>query len=347
MTVQQPLYMQELGYPARLDRQLIGDIFSAGVKAGTSYAVSSSGGARSVNVAEGSAFVEGTHTPDQGTYRVFNDDTVLLTHDTAVTFARLDMVILRIYDTEEGDVSDSAVLEIVKGAEAAGTTLANRNGVGTLPPSSLLLADVLVPTGSGTVIPSANINDRRAISTAAGGGGSVPIGGMVLYTGSGDLPDGTFVVPDGRLIDKTAYGTFYTRTGHKYNGGVDPGNNKVRIPDKRGRMSIGAINMGTGAGTNDNAHAQFAAGSSGGEVNHTLSKEELPPHAHFVHLFETGLGGTDDQWTYGTTTFDANTTSTLVRANGYASDSTDSGLAGNTHNNLPPYETDCLLVRIA
>src|SRR4051812_9818380 len=76
----------------------------------------------------------------------------------------------------------------------------------------------------------------------------VPVGGLLAYAGSGDPAGGGWLLADGRLIDRTTYLAFFTAVGHAYNGGVDPGSNKVRLPDKRGRGSIGADNMGTTQG---------------------------------------------------------------------------------------------------
>ena len=128
--------------------------------------------------------------------------------------------------------------------------------------------------------------------------GQVPIGGCVPYSGSGDPPETNWVIADGRLIDAVVYPEFLTRTGHAYNNGVNPGNNglghqQVKIPDKRGRHSIGAINMGTGAGANDNNHAQLAIGAkasgTSGEVVHTLSTTEGPSHSHGGAVVGTNL----------------------------------------------------------
>ncbi|HEX7088719.1 MAG TPA: hypothetical protein VF192_01205 [Longimicrobiales bacterium] len=67
----------------------------------------------------------------------------------------------------------------------------------------------------------------------------VPIGGVVEYAGVSEPPGGQFVFADGRLIDRTAHPDFFTRAGHSYNGGVDPGGNMVRVPDRQGRVAVG------------------------------------------------------------------------------------------------------------
>src|SRR5215469_2241092 len=120
-----------------------------------------------------------------------------------------------------------------------------------------------------------------------------PVGSIIPYAGTGDPPESNWVIADGRLIGPrtTTYADFFARVGHAYNGGVDPGSGNVRIPDKRGRHSIGAINMGSaaGAGANDNAHAQLAVGAKAGEVNHTLATTEGPVHNHWNALSQTDL----------------------------------------------------------
>lgn len=111
-------------------------------------------------------------------------------------------------------------------------------------------------------------------------GAGVPVGTIASYSGNGDPIPGAWIVADGRLIDRTQYPAFFAVTGHAYNGGADPGNNKVKIPDKRGKHSVGAINMGTGPGLSDNAHAQIGRGQQGGEVTHLLANGEMPVHSH-------------------------------------------------------------------
>jgi microcystin-dependent protein len=121
----------------------------------------------------------------------------------------------------------------------------------------------------------------------------VPVGTIVPYAGTGDPVPGVWVIADGRLIDRTTYSTFYTAQGttaHVYNSGADPGSNKVRIPDKRGRIPVGAVSMGTD-GTNgvvavvstDTSRVQAGRGTVGGTRSIALGTAELPNHNHTVH----------------------------------------------------------------
>lgn len=165
MTIPQPLYLQTKGYPARLDRQFIGDIFSPGTASSSALAVTPGAGTRQVSVAAGASYVKGKNT-NQGTYRVFSDAAITLTHDVATTLPRIDQIIVRVYDsTETGGaaIDDRGAIEIVKGVEASGATLANRTGAvadGSMPDNWLRLADVLIQPADG-VLAGGRIGDRR------------------------------------------------------------------------------------------------------------------------------------------------------------------------------------------
>jgi microcystin-dependent protein len=110
-----------------------------------------------------------------------------------------------------------------------------------------------------------------------------PIGTLVSYAGTVDPPGGRWLLADGRLISRTTPGgaAFFARAAHAYNGGVDPGSNQVRIPDKRGRVSVGADTMGTAQGAASRLpNSNRARGQNGGEERHTLALGEAPSHSH-------------------------------------------------------------------
>lgn len=126
--------------------------------------------------------------------------------------------------------------------------------------------------------------------------GQVPIGGVISYAG-GTLPPGTeWDWADGGLIDRTTFATFFSRVGHDYNGGVDPGSNKVRKPDKRGRIPMGADNFGPLGAANRITVANRARGQNGGSERVQLASTEsgLPAHSHtdsgHSHSASSGLG---------------------------------------------------------
>lgn len=119
------------------------------------------------------AWVRGSTRGGQGLYRVDTVDRAQPTADTYVaqlfdTVAtadganpRIDQVILEVLDQIHVGSSNLAQIRIVAGTPTGGATLDNRTGVAALPASSLLLADVVVGAGAGSIV-TANIRDRRA-----------------------------------------------------------------------------------------------------------------------------------------------------------------------------------------
>lgn len=216
--------------------------------------------------------------------------------------------------------------------------------------------------------------------------GAPPIGAVIAYAGQ-LLPAGSrWDWADGGLIDRTQYATFMTRVGHAYNGGVDPGSNKVRKPDKRGRVPVGADNFGQGAaGRLPNSNR--ARGQNGGaELHaHTINAHThgpgsfyAPDHLHgagslyagdHAHSFTTG-GPSDNAafTTSGTTTINrpsgnhvhsgatagsgnlgiGGSTGAMDRGSGInGASATPSDRGMDSQSSLQPYEVDNYLVRIA
>lgn len=161
-----------------------------------------------------------------------------------------------------------------------------------------------------------------------------PIGAIVAYAGT-TLPAGSkFDWADGGLINKITYATFFTRVGHAYNGGVDPGSNMVRKPDKRGRVPVGADNFGATGDAARIFNSNRLRGQNGGEERHTLLTANMPSHTHIESHTDGGSmqnlsgGPTNRLYQTGMTT------------------PTGATGGGGPHNNLQPYEIDNYLVRI-
>lgn len=116
--------------------------------------------------------------------------------------------------------------------------------------------------------------------------GQVPIGGLIPYAGSALPPGSEWDWADGGLIDRTTYATFFARVGHAYNGGVDPGGNLVRKPDKRGRVPMGADSFGPLGAANrvptETAAGRGLRGQNGGAERVQLASGEsgIPAHSH-------------------------------------------------------------------
>jgi len=199
--------------------------------------------------------------------------------------------------------------------------------------------------------------------------GLTPVAAIVPYAGTALPGGGAWAWADGGLINADIYTVFASRVGHAYNGGASPGSgtptqgdptvgNLVRLPDKRGRSSIGANTFGQGSAGTANSRAQWARGANGGEVAHLLAWQEsgtngnattggdTPDHAHapdvggaafatnYGYDFIAGPGG----WGFRTYTGGAS-----ARHAHYL----NARNADWAHNIVHPFEVDNYIVRIA
>ena len=185
----------------------------------------------------------------------------------------------------------------------------------------------------------------------------IPIG-VQLPTGAlGDPPGDRFKLCDGRLISIAQYPAYHAAVGHKYNNYVDPGGGFVRLPDKRGRVSVGADTMGTAQGSaNRMSVYSDVIGQSGGIERVQLTTAEMPSHGHSVsdpwhshgvQPYVNGGGNVGHPYTevgYNSQTWlgvdtgitTPSGTGISVAANG----------SGGSHNNMPPYQVDNWIVRV-
>ncbi|WP_432194714.1 hypothetical protein [Streptomyces sp. bgisy027] len=161
------------------------------IPGGTPFAATGAG-AMSLQVGVGRAAVQGTTA--QGAYPVAVDapETVTFT-DGAAQFARIDSVILRVYDgLFDQNENTLARIEIVEG-EATATPTAP-----ALPACSLRLWDVTVPAGAsagvGGIDWSSALADRRRYTAAVGG--IIPQGWGLNFDGA---YDGQYRDADGAL----------------------------------------------------------------------------------------------------------------------------------------------------
>jgi microcystin-dependent protein len=184
--------------------------------------------------------------------------------------------------------------------------------------------------------------------------GATFVGMIAADAGSGDIvtADQEWMRADGRLIDRTTYAAFFGRVGHKYNGGVDPGSNMVRLPDRRGRVSVGADDMGTAQGAAGRIpNSNRAAGQNGGaeQHGHTVNNHD---HTMTAHSHNLGVGGPSASYagggssapglavasnthTHGGSTVDSSTPQT-----GGSSPGTNSAFS------MQPYVVDSVIVRV-
>lgn len=153
-----PLWQQNPDYPARYDRQLIKKVFGDTelVIGATGLVVSQRGaGANvSVDIAVGTAIVQGDDQADQGMYLVYIDAvTNLVMPAVPGSNKRIDLVSIRINDPNAGGpAGDNATLVVTQGVVSA-TPVAP-----AAPTSAVVLAQVLRTVGDSAVL-TAQITD--------------------------------------------------------------------------------------------------------------------------------------------------------------------------------------------
>lgn len=160
MTIDKPIWMQELEYPARIDRILLELLpVTPGVALPASGALvvtqRAAGTNLSVDVAPGLAIVAGTSAPDQGSYGVnvtaFENLPLTPAH---LTLPRIDRIVLTIRDSNVVGTDDDAILQAIAGIPNVVPVAPS------LPDSSISLATVAVDNGVA-VVTNADITDTR------------------------------------------------------------------------------------------------------------------------------------------------------------------------------------------
>lgn len=152
-----------------------------------------------------------------------------------------------------------------------------------------------------------------------------PVGMITLWYGD------TTNIPDGwGLCDGSSY--------------TDRDGNSVASPDLRNMFVVGA-------GNTSNDGADYSPGDTGGEKEHVLTTEEMPPHDH---------GGTTGETAPNNNVWESQTGGRNVQDSSGGSESkqgtnhshsieSDGGDAdGNTvaHENRPPYHALCFIIKL-
>ena len=98
------------------------------------------------------------------------------------------------------------------------------------------------------------------------------------------------------------------------------------VPDLRGRVPLGADNMGSSSANRVTATQADNLGQSSGAETHTLTTAELASHTHTItSKVDNGLSGSNNAASSNSTTSGTPTT--------------NSAGSGNAHNNMQPYQT--------
>lgn len=164
---------------------------------------------------------------------------------------------------------------------------------------------------------------------------AVPIAGGIDYWGA-TAPNSAFAFPYGQAISRTTYSTLFTLLGTTH--GVGDGSTTFNLPDKRGRASAAADNMG-GSSANRLTTATMTTSALGGVSAATetkaLATANLPAYTPSGTISNgaitiTGgtLGGTISRTAGSSTDFTVPGTATAIGASQAASTFTGTAQGG-------------------
>lgn len=119
-----------------------------------------------------------------------------------------------------------------------------------------------------------NVTPEKLSSAVA----TVPAGTLLPYAGSSSPDAELWLLCDGSEVSRSTYSKLFGVLGTTYGGGN--GTTTFNIPDMRGRVAMGADNMGTTRGAAGRVTSNSARGQGAGEQTHTLSNTEMPTHKH-------------------------------------------------------------------
>jgi microcystin-dependent protein len=248
------LWLQNVDYPARIDRTVFDSIWTEGILGAGSFQVSpSSPVGMSVQVSAGVAVVTGDNQVFQGKYLCREQAPTLGLTITAApgSGSRRDLVVLQVRDPNAtGPAGDDAVLAVVTGVASASPVDP------AVPASALVLARVRVASGTGSIT-AGMIDDLRVqavdaynttpnnsitpsqlspavVEALVPTGSIVPFGGTVAPTG--------WLLCDGTAYTTAAYPALSAVLGSQYNvsgGQVSPPAGQFRVPILVGRVPVG------------------------------------------------------------------------------------------------------------
>jgi hypothetical protein len=132
-------------------------------------------------------------------------------------------------------------------------------------------------------------------SGGSSGGGGIPLGGIIPYTGT-TVPSAGYVFANGQCISTTTYATYWVLVGSPAPGALCTAG-FFQVIDLRGRALAGLDNMGgvtaagrltvvaQGCGT---AMTTVGAFCANGTESHALTANEMPSHFHSIPYNDPG-----------------------------------------------------------
>jgi microcystin-dependent protein len=278
-------WLQNVDYPARIDRVLYDNLWTEGVIGGSSFAVTQRGTpSMAVDVAAGVAVITGTDQSFQGKY-LARDEAV--TSNLTIAAApgsgtRYDIVIVQVRDTNAGGpAGDDARVFVVQGTASATPVDP------TIPTSSIPLARVRVPSGTGSIT-NALIDNLRVEARLIGA--TPPSGSLMPFAGT-TAPLG-YLLCDGTAYSQNLYPALFAVLGSTYatmGGQAAPAAGTFRVPLMNGRVVVGL----------DSTQTEFdVLGETGGDKASTAPHTHPIPHTHTIDhdhaSFNTTTAGTHD-----------------------------------------------------
>lgn len=146
-----------------------------------------------------------------------------------------------------------------------------------------------------------------------------PIGTVVMWAGTIE-PDGWLLCNGRDISTNSNYNELSQILGVTYNKSDDD-NSIVRLPDLQQCFPLGAMNDTAWGSKNYNTYL----GSTGGEIDHTLTVNEIPQH---THQYTWGIKGSQGSGFPGPEDPDS--------GGGYHRETLGTG-GDQTHNNVPPF----------
>jgi microcystin-dependent protein len=243
--------------------------------------------------------------------------------------------------------------------------------------NKLLLVDTNLANNKHTEIVAANLNDdlkytlpkskgahKDVLSTDSVGElqwtSILPAGMLIQYAGS--VPPEGWLICDGRAVSRSEYSKLFAAIGSMY--GAGDGSTTFNLPDMRGRMPLGADNMGGLAAGRVSMPEGSVIGASAGEEKHVLSANEMPQHNHTFNMHHANsfgryvdivaAGGTPILAVYSRTIGGTGTASqyNCVRDSmdpEFYKPLSNSAIAnsgnGDAHNNMPPFVTMNFIIK--
>jgi len=104
--------------------------------------------------------------------------------------------------------------------------------------------------------------------------------GVILPFGGDTPPDDDWILCDGRELDKTDYQALFQVIGYKFKPESQVANNNFAVPDMRGRMPMGADNMGGTSANIVQATSADIIGALDGSETKLIDVTNLPEHQH-------------------------------------------------------------------